>query len=93
MYTSIDVAEIKVNIAFKGIKHHKDSEKREEHLIDRMISRGITVANIKEAVQKGPKKIREDRSIITEFRWFKVVYREYRVDDIRKIYPITVITY
>jgi hypothetical protein len=52
--------------------------------------RGITTENIKEAVQKGPKKIRADNSIVAEFRWFKVIYREFRVGEIRKIYPITV---
>ena len=85
------MAEIKVNIIYKDIQHHKDSEKREEHLIDRMALRGISVENIKEAVQKGPKTIREDKSIVAEFGWFKVIYREFRVNEIRKIYPITVI--
>jgi len=85
------VAEIKVNIGFRNIIKHKDSEKRSEHVLDRMALRGISVDNIKEAVQKGAKTIREDRSIIAEFRWFKVIYRELRIDEIRKIYPITVI--
>ncbi len=85
------MAEIKINITYKRLNQYKDSEKREEHLIDRMASRGISVENIKEAIQKGPKNIRKDNSIITEFRWFKVIYREFRVDNIRKIYPITVI--
>ena len=40
--------------------------------------------------KKGAKKIRKDGSIIAEFRWFKVIYREFKVKDIRKIYPITV---
>lgn len=85
------MAEIKINISFRNLKQHKDSEKRVDHLIERMASRGITIENIKEAVQKGPKTIREDKSIVAEFRWFKVIYREFRLDDIRKIYPITVI--
>lgn len=84
------MTEIKIDIVYKDIKHHQDSEKREEHLIDRMALRGISIENIKEAIQKGPKKIREDRSIIAEFGWFKVVYREFKVNEIRKIYPITV---
>ncbi len=90
MYTIVDV-EIKVNIKFSNLKYHKDSEKREEHLIDRMALRGISVENIKEAIQKGPKKFREDKAIIAEFGWFKVVYREFRINEIRKIYPITVL--
>lgn len=83
--------EIKINIGLKNLRVHKDSEKREEHLIDRMALRGISVDNIKEAVQRGPKKFREDNAIIAEFSWFKVVYREFRINEIRKIYPITVL--
>ena len=82
---------IRVNIRLNNIKFHEDSKKREELLIDRMALRGISTENIKEAVQKGPKKIREDRSIIAEFGWFKVVYKEFRINEIRKIYPITVL--
>lgn len=83
--------EIKVNISFKNMNIHKDSNKRSEHILDRMRLRGITVENIKEAVTKGVKTIREDYSIIIEFRWFKVIYQEFRIDEIRKVYPITVI--
>ncbi|MBI2672357.1 DUF4258 domain-containing protein [Candidatus Woesearchaeota archaeon] len=85
------MAEIVINTSFKNTKHQQDSEKRSEHILDRMATRGITKNDIKEAVQKGPKNIRKDNSIITEFKWFKVIYREYRLNDIRKIYPITVI--
>ncbi len=85
------MALIKINTNYKRIRGHKDSEKREDHIIDRMALRGISVENIKEAVQKGPKRIREDKSIIAEFGWFKVVYREFKVNEIRKIYPITVL--
>ena len=83
--------EIKVNIAFRNINIHKDSEKRSEHVLNRMRLRGITIENIKDAVSKGAKMIRVDKSIIAEFRWFKVIYREFRIYGIRKIYPITVI--
>ncbi|HLD15932.1 MAG TPA: hypothetical protein VJB94_05140 [Candidatus Nanoarchaeia archaeon] len=85
------MAEIRVNIAFRNIKYHKDAIKRSDHIFDRMMVRGITKDNIKEAVQKGAKRIREDKSIVAEFRWFKVIYREFRVNDTRKVYPITVI--
>lgn len=53
--------------------------------------RGITKDNIKEAVQKGAKTLRKDNSIVAEFRWFRVIYREFKLNEIRKIYPITVI--
>ena len=86
------MTEIKVNIAFRNVKFHQDSAVRAEHVFDRMCLRGISKEYIKEAVQKGAKQIREDKSIIAEFRWFKVVYREYHVNEVRKIYPITVLT-
>lgn len=85
------MTEIKINIAFRNIYRHQDSTKRSEHIFERMCLRGITVENIKEAVQKGPKMIRKDKSIVAEYRWFKVIYREFHLGDIRKIYPITVI--
>ena len=82
--------EINVNTKLQDTELFHDSEKRSEHIIDRMIGRGIGVDQIKEAVQMGAKKIREDGSIISEFKWFKVIYREFRVNEIKKIYPITV---
>jgi len=81
---------IKVNIYFRSVRPFKDSKKRSEHLIDRMRLRGIGIDQIKEAVKKGAKNIREDGSVISEFRWFRIVYRELRLGDIKKIYPITV---
>ncbi|MDP7116057.1 MAG: hypothetical protein QF632_03430 [Candidatus Woesearchaeota archaeon] len=82
--------EIKVNVAFRNVKKWQDSQKREKHIFDRMQLRGIGKEQIKEAVHKGAKRIRPDKSIIAEFRWFKVIYREFRIENIRKIYPITV---
>ena len=81
---------LRINIAFRNTKKWKDSGKRSEHIFDRMKSRGIYKSQIAEAVQRGAKRFRQDGSIISDFRWFRVVYREFRVDDIRKIYPITV---
>ncbi len=83
---------IRINISFRNIKQFIDAQRRSDHIFDRMKLRGITIENIKEAVQKGPKRIRDDNSIIAEYRWFKVIYMEFRIDaNIRKIYPITVI--
>jgi len=84
------MVEIRINVAFRNLNFHQDTQKRSEHIFDRMKFRGITIENIKEAIQKGVKRIREDHSIIAEFRWFKVVYREFKFKDVRKIYPITV---
>ena len=85
------MTEIKINISFRNAFSYKDSGKRAEHVFERMKLRGITVDDIKEAVQKGAKRIREDNSVVAEFRWFRVIYRELRFEDVRKIYPITVI--
>ena len=83
--------ELKVNVAFRNLKMWQDSEKRSEHVFDRMKERAVTVDNIKEAITKGAKRIRADKSIIAEFRWLKVAYREFIVNNTKKIYPITVI--
>lgn len=85
------MVDIKINIAFNNTHYFRDSGERSEHIFDRMRLRGITVENIREAVQKGAKRLREDKSIVAEFRWFKVIYREVLFNNIKKIYPITVI--
>ena len=84
---------IKVNIEFRRSSASKwsDTAKRAEHLSDRMVLRGIGVDNIIEAVKKGAKRLRADGTIISEFRWYKVVYREFNVEGWKKIYPITVV--
>ncbi len=81
---------IKLNVAFRNIRNYKDSEKRMDHILDRMQLRGIGKDQIIEAIQKGAKFIRKDGSIICEYRWFKVIYREFIINKIKKIYPITV---
>ncbi len=84
--------ELKINIAFKSVSTWKDASRRAEHIFDRMKLRGIGLEQIREAVQKGAKHLREDGSIVAEFRWFKVIYREFRINEqLKKIYPITVI--
>ncbi len=82
--------EIKVNVAFRNLKMWHDSEKRSEHVFERMRERAVSVDNIKEAVAKGAKQVRSDKSIIAEFRWLKVVYREFILKNTKKVYPITV---
>lgn len=83
--------EMIININFKNIKYFKDSTKRTEHILDSMRRRGIFIQQIKEAVRKGPKRLRNDGSIVTDFRWFRIIYREFIIKDVKKIYPITVI--
>ena len=82
--------DIKLNIAFRNIKEWKDSEKRSEHVFDRMKERGIGREQIIDAVKKGAKKLRKDGSIIAIYRWYSIAYREFVVDNVKKIYPITV---
>ena len=84
--------EIKVDIKFSEalVGGWRETEKRVNHVFDRMKERGIGVNEIKEAIRKGAKTIEKDGRIIAVFRWYKVVYREFRLKDIRKIYPITV---
>ena len=79
-----------INVDFKNINAWKDSIRRVKHIKDRMKLRGIFVLQIKEAVQKGAKKLRTDGSLIAEYRWFRVIYRQFQLDDVKKIYPITV---
>lgn len=83
--------EIEVNVKYKSIKKWKDSIKRVRHIVDRMQLRGIFEEQIEEAVQKGAKRLRRDGSIIAEYRWFRVIYRQFQLEDVIKIYPITVI--
>lgn len=83
--------EIVVNANYRNISEWKDSERRAEHVLDRMKLRGIGDREIKQAVQMGAKQIRDDKSIVAEYRWYKIIYREYVLQDTRKIYPITVI--
>ena len=82
--------DIKINVAFRNIKEWKDSDKRSEHVFDRMKERGIGKVQIIDAVKKGAKKIRKDGSIIAIYRWYAIIYREFIIDNIKKIYPITV---
>ena len=82
--------EVRININFRSLPKWQDSMKRSKHIFDRMKLRGIGIDQIREAIQKGSKKIRKDNSIVTEYRWFKVIYREIQYKEIRKIYPITV---
>lgn len=83
--------DIKLDIGFRTIKEWTDSDKRAVHVFDRMLLRGVGGEQIRDAVKMGAKNLREDGTIMAEFRWFKVIYREFKLKDVRKIYPITVI--
>ncbi|GEM_PF-1754901 len=87
------MAEIHINIKFadRSFGPWKESQRRSEHLLERMKMRGIGIKQIKEAINKGAKTLRSDGSLVAEYRWLKVAYREFRLRDVRKIYPITVV--
>ncbi len=87
------MVDVRVNIEYKRAPTPawKDSEIRSTHVVDRMRLRGIGIQNIKEAVLYGAKKLREDGSIVAEYRWYKIVYREFNLNTFRKIYPITIL--
>ena len=85
------MAELVININFKSMRKWEDSRKRSEHVSQRMIDRGIGISQIKEAVARGAKRLMPDRTIHAEYKWYKVVYKEFVIKGIKKAYPITVI--
>ena len=84
---------IRVNVEYKTIpaKKWQDSPNRSDHVIDRMQRRGIGVQNIKDAVLYGSKTLRNDGCVMAEYRWYKIVYREFNLESFKKIYPITIL--
>ncbi len=67
------------------------SEKRQRHILDRMLLRGISRREFYDALIKGVR--REQKRAIYEsvHRYFSIVYEEQfsRDKNIKKIYPIT----
>jgi len=82
---------IDINFGFRNLRHWKDSKKRSEHIANRIALRGIGKSQILEAIKRGAKRIRSDGSIIAEYRWFKIIYREFKTKKFTKVYPVTVI--
>ncbi len=66
--------------------------KRVKHIIERMWLRGISVREIKNAIQKGQKRKQKDNIIEALYSYYSVVYAEYffKKPKIHKVYPITV---
>ena len=68
------------------------SEKRQRHVLDRMILRGISRQEFLDALRLGKKRKQHDNVYESFFRYFSIVYLE--LDDPkrswRKVYPITV---
>ena len=57
-----------------------------KHARERMIVRGISLEEIKNAILKGSKRI-QDGKIIATYRYFEVVYR--RADDMFVVITVT----
>jgi len=66
------------------------SQRRQKHLIERMITRGISKAEFYEAVTKGRKRTQRGNVVEAMYRYYSIVYEEVRNKELRKIYPITV---
>ncbi len=65
--------------------------KRSKHAIERMILRGISQQEVKDAIIKG-KKRKKDHGMKEAFiRFYSIVYEEkiYKKQKVRKIFPIT----
>lgn len=69
--------------------------KRTKHAIERMWLRGISVREIKDAIQKGQKRKQKDNIIEALYSYYSVVYAEhfFQKQKIHKVYPITVKTW
>lgn len=68
------------------------SEKRQRHVLDRMILRGISRQEFLTAIRQGAKRRQKEGVYESSFRYFTIVYQE-RHDPRRrwrKVYPITV---
>ncbi|HKZ48104.1 MAG TPA: hypothetical protein VJ397_04855 [Thermoplasmata archaeon] len=68
------------------------SEKRQRHVLDRMLLRGISRNEFMEALIRGRKRRQRDAVYESAYRYFTVVYQE-RDDPAgrwRKVFPITV---
>lgn len=66
------------------------SQKRQRHVLERMMLRGISRAEFYEALAKGRKRVQRENIIEAIYRYYSIVYEEVKVRDVRKIYPITV---
>ncbi|MBM4249716.1 MAG: hypothetical protein FJ149_09865 [Euryarchaeota archaeon] len=66
------------------------SQKRQKHVLERMMLRGISRAEFYEALAKGRKKVQRNNIIEAVYRYYCIVYEEVRFKEGKKIYPITV---
>ena len=65
--------------------------KRSKHAIERMILRGISQQEVRDAIIKGKKKKKGHGLIEAFIRYYSIIYEEkiYKKQNVRKIFPIT----
>ncbi len=66
------------------------SQKRQKHVLERVMLRGISRAEFYEALAKGRKRVQRRSVVEAIYRYYSIVYEEVKGKDVRKIYPITV---
>jgi hypothetical protein len=66
------------------------SQKRQKHILERMMLRGISKAEFYNALAKGRKRIQDKNTIEAFYSYYSIVYEEVRTKEFTKIYPITV---
>ena len=66
------------------------SQKRQKHILEQMVLRGISMREFHEGLAKGRKRIQRKNVIESIFRYYSIIYEEVQYQDGRKIYPITV---
>lgn len=68
------------------------SQKRQRHVLERMMLRGISRREFHEALAKGAKRRQSKGTIESVYRYYAIVYAERtdRAKRYRKIYPVTV---
>lgn len=65
--------------------------KRSKHAIERMMLRGLSQKEVKDAIIKGKKRKKNNGVMEAFIRFYSIVYEEriYKKQKVRKIFPIT----
>lgn len=68
------------------------SQKRQRHVLERMMLRGISRREFHEALAKGRKRRQAHGAVEATYRYYTIVYEERfdRQRRFRKVYPVTV---
>jgi len=68
------------------------SEKRQRHILDRMLLRGISRKEFYDALIRGKKRKQKKDVYESIYSYYSIVYEEFilKAEKIRKIYPVTV---